>query len=85
MTEPIDETLRGAMGRPLASDLLAVARARNPGLEIKVEERDREVAAERDRPVKILALVVCTDRGEMVFFRDPRERWSSVYRRAGLL
>lgn len=82
MSEAADR-LRDLIGRPLASDLLELAQARNPDVEIWIQESVK--SGPYHEGARVVTLVVKTGRGTMTFRRGPRERWSDVYRRAGLL
>lgn len=60
-------------GHMLASDLLAYAQERNPGVRLRFET------------VEVTVLLVETDRGAIREQRRPRERWWETFRRLGLV
>jgi hypothetical protein len=67
-------------GHPLSSDLLAMARQNNPGIEISFEWEER-----LSDGAKRQVLRVQTDRGTVERARDPAGGWLAVFQELGLL
>lgn len=66
--------------RLLPSDCLDVARKKNPGVKINLEQRSLTTPT-----TSAFVLVVETDRGTMEYRKTEFENWSDVFRRADLL
>lgn len=71
--------------RLLPSDLLAMAKANNPNVEVTLDYPRKGQAVTIGQIYSPLVLTVVTERGEVVYERGPGEDWYAVFHRAGLL
>lgn len=82
LSEMLDRIREGLAecGAMMLNDLLAAARARNPGLTIEAEQESIGRAGWERTVVR-----VSTERGDVIHRREASERWVDTFARAGLL